>query len=327
MTINTEMLKDKIAGALYGVAVGDALGGPLEFMTAEQIAQRHGLVTEMIGGGWLSLRPGETTDDTAMTMAVAEGIMEAPESPIPCIGARFIRWANSGPKDIGGTCRASIGHAAFLAGKNQSEEYPALADDIWFAAAKDTAEQNHGRSGGNGALMRAVYPALYYPEKERALQETVDQGRMTHWDADSDEACRIYADVLHSLMVEAANGNSDRGSTIPAIFHTLEGTRYDLEAMLTKGRANQLKPTGYVVDSMECALYSLWEGSADFDEAVINAANMGGDADTIAAICGGLAGALHGFATIPQEWIAALSEAYRARLDTAVEAALNCSLS
>ena len=107
MTINTEMLKDKIAGALYGVAVGDALGGPLEFMTAEQIAQRHGLVTEMIGGGWLSLRPGETTDDTAMTMAVAEGIMEAPESPIPSIGARFIRWANSGPKDIGGTMAAA----------------------------------------------------------------------------------------------------------------------------------------------------------------------------------------------------------------------------
>ncbi len=141
MTINTEMLKDKIAGALYGVAVGDALGGPLEFMTAEQIAQRHGLVTEMIGGGWLSLRPGETTDDTAMTMAVAEGIMEAPESPIPSIGARFIRWANSGPKDIGGTCRASIGHAAFLAGKKQSEDYPILAEDIWFAAAQDTAER------------------------------------------------------------------------------------------------------------------------------------------------------------------------------------------
>lgn len=55
--------------------------------------------------------------------------------------------------------------------------------------------------------------------------------------------------------------------------------------------------------------------------------NMGGDADTIAAICGGLAGALHGFATIPQEWIAALSESDRARLDTAVEAALNCWLS
>lgn len=324
MTINTKMLKDKIAGALYGVAVGDALGGPLEFMTAEQIAQRYGLVTEMIGGGWLSLRPGETTDDTAMTMAVAEGIMESPDAPCEAIGRRFIAWANSGPKDIGGTCRSGISMAM-----RKAQELGKDAPDVvcWNYGGRATAELNHGHSGGNGALMRAVYPALYYPAEERAVQETIDQGRMTHWDADSDEACKIYADVLHSLMVEAANGNSDRGSTIPAIFHTLEGTRYDLEAMLTKGRANQLKPTGYVVDSMECALYSLWEGSADFDEAVINAANMGGDADTIAAICGGMAGALHGFAAIPKEWIGALSEADRARLDAAVDAALSNWLS
>lgn len=324
MTINTEMLKDKIAGALYGVAVGDALGGPLEFMTAEQIAQRHGLVTEMIGGGWLSLRPGETTDDTAMTMAVAEGIMEFPDAPCEAIGRRFIAWANSGPKDIGGTCRSGISMAMRKAQELGKDTPDAVC---WNYGGRATAELNHGRSGGNGALMRAVYPALYYPEKERAIQVTVDQGRMTHWDADSDEACKIYADVLHSLMVEAANGNSDRGSLIPAIFHTLEKTRYALEAMLAKGRADQLKPTGYVVDSLECALYALWEGSADFDEAVIIAANMGGDADTIAAICGGLVGALHGFTAIPHEWVDALSEADRARLDAAVEAAVNCWLS
>lgn len=322
MTINTEMLKDKIAGALYGVAVGDALGGPLEFMTAEQIAQRHGLVTEMIGGGWLNLRPGETTDDTAMTMAVAKGIMEAPGSPIPAIGARFIRWANSGPKDIGGTCRASIGHAAFLAGKRQSEEYPVLTEDIWFDAAKDTAKQNHGRSGGNGALMRAIYPALYYPAEERAVQETINQGRMTHWDADSDEACKIYAAMVHCIIADAASGASDATALLLGLHNSLGGTRYDLEDIMEKGRAGELRPTGYVVYSLECALYALWETSRECDEAIIKAANMGGDADTIAAICGGLAGALYGFAAIPQDWIAALSEADRARLDAAVEAAV-----
>lgn len=325
MTINTEMLKDKIAGALYGVAVGDALGGPLEFMTAEQIAQRYGLVTEMIGGGWLSLRPGETTDDTAMTMAVAEGIIEAPECPIPSIGARFIRWANSGPKDIGGTCRASIGHAAFLAGKKQGEDYPTLTENIWFAAAQDTADQNHGRSGGNGALMRAVYPALYYPEKDQAIQKTVDQGRMTHWDADSDEACKIYADVLHCIIEAAASLNEPTVIFIEAS-DILRGTKYDIAEIGHAGRRGELNPTGYVVDSLKCALYALWDGD-DFDEAIIKAANMGGDADTIAAICGGLAGALYGFATIPQEWIDALSEADRARLDAAVEAALSNWLS
>ena len=326
MTINTEMLKDKIAGALYGVVVGDALGGPLEFMTAEQIAQRHGLVTEMIGGGWLNLRPGETTDDTVMTMAVAEGIMEAPESPIPSIGARFIRWANSGPKDIGGTCRASIGHAAFLAGKKQYEDYPILTEDIWFAAAQETAKQNHGRSGGNGALMRAVYPALYYPEKEQAIQKTLDQGRMTHWDADSDEACKIYADVLHCIIEAAAASLNEPTVIFIEASDILRGTKYDIAEISHAGSRGELNPSGYVVDSLKCALYALWDGH-NFDEVIIKAANMGGDADTIAAICGGLAGALYGFATIPQEWISALSEADRARLDAAVEAALSNWLS
>ena len=151
MTINTEMLKDKIAGALYGVAVGDALGGPLEFMTAEQIAQRHGLVTEMIGGGWLSLRPGETTDDTAMTMAVAEGIMEFPDAPCEAIGRRFIAWANSGPKDIGGTCRSGISMAMRKAQELGKDTPDAVC---WNYGGRATAELNHGRSGGNGALMR-----------------------------------------------------------------------------------------------------------------------------------------------------------------------------
>lgn len=326
MTINTEMLKDKIAGALYGVAVGDALGGPLEFMTAEQIAQQHGLVTEMIGGGWLNLRPGETTDDTAMTMAVAEGIMEAPGSPIPSIGARFIRWANSGPKDIGGTCRTSIDHAALLARQNQYKDYPVLAEYIWFTAAKETAKQNHGRSGGNGALMRAVYPALYYPEKERAIQETVDQGRMTHWDTDSDVACKIYADVLHCIIEAAAESLNEPMVIFIDASDILRNTKYDITEIRRDGCRGELKPTGYVVDSLKCALFALWEGD-DFDEAIIKAVNMGGDADTIAAICGGLAGALYGFAAIPQEWVGALSKADRARLDAAVEAALSNWLS
>ena len=94
-----DLLNDRIAGALYGVAVGDALGGPLEFMSAEEIHRQHGWVTTMLGGGWLDLQPGETTDDTAMTLAVAEGIIEHPEAPIQGWGADHRRL---------GECRGSI---------------------------------------------------------------------------------------------------------------------------------------------------------------------------------------------------------------------------
>jgi len=100
--------KDLIRGALYGVAIGDALGAPLEFMSRDAIKAKYGTVTEMQTGGWLNVEKGEVTDDTQMALAVAQGIVESPENPVPAIGKRFIVWAESKPKDIGGICAASI---------------------------------------------------------------------------------------------------------------------------------------------------------------------------------------------------------------------------
>lgn len=309
-----DMLNDRIAGALYGVAVGDALGGPLEFMSAEEIHRQHGWVTTMLGGGWLGLEPGETTDDTAMTMAVAEGIMELPDAPFQAIGSRFIEWAMSGPKDIGGTCRSSIMEAIRIGGHR-----PAF--HAWKESSQRVADRNGHRSGGNGALMRAVYPALFYPDKDEAVLVTRSQGHMTHWDKDSDQACKIYALMVHCLITEAKRGEDSKDRLWKQITELLRPTRYNLDNVLRLGRSGGLNPSGYVVDSFMCALYCL-NNSAGLADAICNAANMGGDADTIAAICGGLAGALYGFRAIPQEWVSSLSKQDRERLDAAVVAAV-----
>lgn len=312
-----DILKDRIKGSIYGVAVGDAFGGPLEFMSEKQIAEKYGRITSMIGGGWLHLRPGETTDDTAMTLAVAEGIVESPDDPCEAIGRRFIDWIESGPKDVGAMCAQSIRMAQRKA-KQQGLEAPDFM--CWQYASKTTAEFNE-RHSGNGALMRAVYPALYYPDKQRAVQETMNQGRMTHWDAASDEACKLYASVIHLLIARTAAGAEDIGEQFVNLYSMLQGTRYDLERIQKKTDLQGVNPTGYVVHSMECALYALWD-SGCFVDAIINAANTGGDADTIAAICGGVAGAVYGFESIPEEWTHALSEADRMRLDAVSEAAV-----
>lgn len=314
---NRDELKNRIAGALYGVAVGDALGGPVEFMTAPAIVAKYGgPVEDMVGGGWLYLRPGETTDDTAMTLAVAEGIMETKgDNPIAAIGKRFIEWARSGPKDIGGTCSASI-HAAERIAAEKGEETPSA--ETWCDAAEEVAKLNGGRSGGNGALMRTIYPALYYKDKETAISVASAQGLMTHWDKESREACKIYARVVHCFIAEGERGDS----ILPFIEGALRETRYNLEEVSKAGRAGDLRPTGYSVDSLLCALYAFWDASTNFKEAVTYAVNLGGDADTIGAICGGLAGALYGYNNIPTKWLDALSAADRTRLDAAVEAAL-----
>lgn len=297
-------LRDRIAGALYGVAIGDALGAPLEFMERGEIARKHGRVTEMIGGGWLKVAPGEITDDTQMTLAVAEGIVEDPDNPIKGIGARFIDWARSGPKDIGITCSMSIRGAAAKGRQDEPDE------EMWFEASKYTSKANGGRSGGNGALMRTVYPGLYYKGLLMAVETAGAIAQMTHWDKESTDACNLYTEMIH-LIIEAENNEEAWQLAKKA----LKGSQYKLEPR------NGVGPTGYVVDSFKCALHSL-AVTKTFEGAIVEAANLGGDADTIAAITGGLAGALYGYDNIPQRWTQALAPDTRAQLDRLVDAAV-----
>lgn len=269
---NYEMY-DKIVGALFGVAIGDALGGPLEFMSAEEIRKKHGRVTEMIGGGWLDLAPGETTDDTAMTLAVAEGIVENPDMPYEAIGRRFIEWYYSGPKDIGNACRQSIHNALENGG------------DWWEAAQKTQDRQGHAVEG-NGALMRTIYPALFYTDENKRRRATRRIAQMTHAGEQSTNLCEEYVESVHA----AITGGS-------------------IWWRLTPGA----EPTGYVVDSYNNAIEAIMQ-TRSFEDAIVEAVNRGGDADTIGAICGGMAGGMYGYDQIPLRWKSSLDPELRGKL-------------
>ena len=301
---------DRIAGALYGVAVGDALGGPLEFMSPEAIHDRHGFVVDMIGGGWLSLRPGEITDDTQMTLCVAEGIAESPDDPVRAVGRRFIQWADSGPKDIGGACASSIHNAIEAGGKA-----PSPAE--WQAAAERTQRMALQPVEGNGALMRTVYPGLFYQSHHRAEIVAMKIARMTHAGPRSTEACILYSRMVNLLTASESDAQDTRSVREFLLEHC--------QAVAEYGRAVMQLPDpaagGYVVDSMRIAVGCL-AASESFEEAVSAAANMGGDAVTNAAITGGLAGAWYGFSAIPARWINALAPDVRVQIGRLVDAAL-----
>lgn len=303
-----DMLRDRIAGALYGVAVGDALGGPLEFMNAEEIARRYGRVTTMLGGGWLNLQPGETTDDTAMTLAVAEGIMECPEAPIQSIGRRFIQWVESNPKDIGGACAGSIRNAKRIGGG-------APTTDDWENAAAAYQLQVAAPVEGNGALMRTVYPALYYPNNAKAEYWAMKTARMTHAGPRSTEACILYSRMVNLITASKNKQQSHR----EFLKEHCEAVKEYRDAAVGK----EVAPAagGWVVDSMRIAVGST-ANTSSFQEAITMAVNLGGDADTNGAITGGLAGAIYGFQAIPMEWVFSLSKPDRERLDAAVDAAV-----
>lgn len=251
--------RNKIAGAIYGFAIGDAMGATTEFMDSWQICKHHGQVRNIIGGGWLNLKPGEVTDDTQMTICVMNALMKTLREDDPMgylfrmdCRKEFIKWYQSGPKDVGGQCSRAIN---YLYGGKHLETY------------------HDSQALGNGSLMRAMPCAVLNKPFLNDLQ-----GKMTH----NNETCSRLIQNYSRLIQDYINGNLYTGNI--------------------KGL---LEPSGYIWNTFNNSIY--WSCKNSFEEAIIGAVNHGGDADTIAAITGSLAGARFGYDAIPERWIKQLN--------------------
>lgn len=295
---------DRIKGALYGVAVGDALGGPLEFMSRGAVRKAYPAgLRDMVGGGWLNLKPGETTDDTAMTLCVAEGILEAEsrtalrhasdDELAEAIGRRFVAWLESNPPDVGNTCREAIARAESNLAKGLA---PALA---WIRASDALGPNQEG----NGALMRCAYAGLWNKDGKSANLTARLQSHLTHSGEQSETCCGWYATVLWSYTYGVFDPDLSDCPVSPAPVSA------------------DWSPSGYVVDTMHAVMLAMQESS--FEEILVKAVNFGGDADTVGAIAGGLAGAKYGFKAIPKRWVAALDPALHVELDKLAKLAYN----
>lgn len=271
---------DKIRGALFGLAVGDAMGATTEFMNPDDIVKEFGRVTKILGGGWLELLPGEETDDTQMTLAVAKGIIANPNNPIDEIGLHFDAWRNSDPKDIGAIISATM----MFYDKNQN----------WFESAKLAHNFMGGKSAGNGSLMRCLPIALAYTDSIKLFAFTKQQSQMTHYDYLAAEACLINNSIVSRLL----SGVDLRAS----IKETIRD--HELYAEVLVGDPNCV-PDGFVVNTLKWVLRVLYI-SDSYQEVIETLVNMGEDSDTTAAIAGGIAGTHWGYDSIPQEHISML---------------------
>lgn len=261
---------DKIKGGLFGVAIGDALGATTEFMTKDEIEEEYGKVTKIIGGGIWGLKKGETTDDTAMTLAVVKGIMSDSNNPLEEIGKQFLHWQDTDPVDIGITIRAVF------------ENY----EGDWFETAEKVHHLLDGKSAGNGTLMRCLPIGLAYSDPQKIDELSIAQSKMTHYDDLASEACVIYNRIASRLF---------EGVDLKLAIHTeIKNTIYDLDYT----EIPNCNPDGYVVNTMKWVLYWLLN-SETFEEVVVGATNMGHDSDTVAAIAGGLKGLEVGYNNIP----------------------------
>lgn len=278
-------LQDRYRGCMLGLAIGDALGAPLEFMSREEIKQRHGQLREMIGGGWLNVEPGEYTDDTQMALAIARSIAELGEIRPEDIALRFVDWYNTRPKDIGNTTRRAI-------------EY-LVAGMPWVEAGERTTREMNGRDASNGSLMRAAPVALRArADDERLVSQSLDVSRITHANPLASWSCVALNRALAALLA----------GEVDVIERAADVDHPEVRAAVLAApdlEDHEVRSGGYVLHTLGAALWSD-HNSDSFEEAVVTAVNLGNDTDTTGAVAGALAGARWGARAIPERWLAVL---------------------
>lgn len=268
-------LYDRALGAYLGLAIGDALGATVEFMTPREIRHRIGVHRDIVGGGWLKLPPGRVTDDTTMALALGEGLLQGQRQfggfSMPCVAEAFVAWWRGKPVDCGNTCRRGI--VRYLR-------------DGSLAGAPSEGD------GGNGALMRNLPVVLANLHDEAAMvEQSLAQSHFTHHHPLSDAAVLAFARMTRALIL-------GRGpTTSAALAETLVQEHPVFRWMPYPGRAS-----GYVVDTVQTVLYHFLS-HRDFEDAVIATVNLGDDADTTGALVGMLAGAACGARALPAAWL------------------------
>ncbi|HYF95519.1 MAG TPA: ADP-ribosylglycohydrolase family protein [Symbiobacteriaceae bacterium] len=281
-------------GALLGLACGDALGVTLEFLTRAEVRRNHpDGHREITGGGPFRFSPGECSDDTAMAMAVARGIIEAPDRPVEAVGRHFQAWYGSNPPDVGSTCRLAL------------ETHRKTGS--WAATSTEVARQLGPRTAGNGALMRTLPAALAYGAD---TAQAIQIARMTHPHPDSDAAVTAYHTMVNSLVGGAAKAQAHAAAVQVA------GHLADRIHGISAAAETDIQATGYVVDTLQAAMWAFMT-TETLEDCIVRAVNLGDDADTAGAVAGGLAGAYYGAGAVPRRWSMALK--IRTELEEAAE--------
>ena len=273
MTIPIKMvdIRNRARAAFIGLAVGDALGATVEFMSPAEIRSKYGCFKEITGGGWLRLKPGQVTDDTEMSLCIARAIVSAEGWSLHGIAENFAAWLKSKPVDVGDTCRRGIRN--FIMHGRVETPF-----NQWDA--------------GNGACMRMLPVALYTMGDYELLEKyAIAQGRITHNHPLSDDAC-IYTGRLVQLALSGLSKGCLRRE-LEGLFAMHENFRFEPYHGLA---------TAYVVDTMQTVFHYFFK-TRDFEECLVCTVNQGGDADTTGAIAGMLAGAYYGEEAIPKRWL------------------------
>ncbi|MBX7246212.1 MAG: ADP-ribosylglycohydrolase family protein [Candidatus Sumerlaeaceae bacterium] len=311
----SDSVPDRIRGAVFGVAAGDALGAPVEFESRE--ALQGDPVKGMRGYGTHNQPVGTWSDDTSMALCLLEGLVERKSwNEIADLFQKWLDhnyWTPHGEVyDAGNITRQAIA----LYPKHDDRRNAGLAGQF---------------DNGNGSLMRTLPIALMFKDADRGelAKKAHYASRLTHGHPRSQMACGIYCDFARRLLGGADKELAWEGSRgwakdyYSRVFpeEVKEYRRIldrDVPAYCETPNAS-IKSSGYVVDTLDAGIWSFLT-TQSFADCCLTAVNLGDDTDTTGAVAGGLAGVYYGYKAIPEEWLKVLAR--RADIESLIERAI-----
>jgi ADP-ribosyl-[dinitrogen reductase] hydrolase len=287
----TTDVHDRARGALVGLACGDALGRPVEFMPPADIEREHGTVTEMLGHGTHNQPAGTVTDDTEMMLCIARSLTYREAFEPEDVARRYVEWLASGPFDVGLMTRDAI----------RELERDAPPD---VAGKRMWERRQEGANAGNGSLMCCVPYALAFAHDVDSLVNTSrESSRITHYDQRCQDACVAFNAIVVAQL-------TDRPVTdLLSGYQLHDDVRGVVDRVLSDDLLDEstLQNTGYVVHTLETSLHDALT-SESAERAIVRSVNRGGDTDTLGAVTGALAGSRFGLSALPDRWLTHINE-------------------
>jgi ADP-ribosylglycohydrolase len=287
--------KERCRGAMIGLAVGDALGAPVEFQS------RPVFVTDYQEAKNWKIPAGAWTDDTAQALCLAEGLLNGCDEK--GFMDLFVRWMEQGHN-------SSTGKAVGIGGT-------VLKTLMTYRVTGQIRPPTDEHSSGNGCIMRLAPVVIYHNWRLKlgtapnTTHAVINSAKLTHGSKTAENCTRYFGAILDSLIAGWSKEASLRhhyahGDELRHLYQreyekkTAEGTIEHQFGNVYHSEA-QLKSDGYCVNTLECALWAFYH-SETFEDGMIKAIGLGGDTDTVGAVYGQLAGAHYGYSAIPQRW-------------------------
>ena len=280
----------KIKDGICGLVVGDALGVPVEFRSREYLEENP--VTEIMGHGTYNQPKGTWSDDTSLTLATMQSIVNKNGIDLEDIMNEFLLYLTE--SKYCQNKRFDVGNTTVQAIERYNHYYP-------ISECGGRGE----RDNGNGSIMR-ILPMAFIPDVTYDDIENVSA--ITHAHPRSRIACVLYIEIAKSMLENDLEISEHIAGACEKIKEYYKDSD-ELHHFNDIFNSSYVVETGrsYVIKTLEAVLHCLLE-TDNYKDAVLTAVNLGRDTDTVAAIAGGLAGIYYGFDDIPQEWIGEIDQ-------------------